>query len=109
MTYIIVINLDYDNNDQSWCHELWEHISAGMLEAGFHRDGRNFSINMPEAEAERLGREVLSELEKMLRFEKKDIWSVMKECYGYDLDKVSNFLLPPADTIEVSSGIDRDD
>lgn len=105
MTYVIVINLDYDNNDEDYCHELWQHISTGMLEAGFHCDGRNFSINATQEEAVRQAREVLASLENMLSFEKKDIYQVMKQCYGYHMDTVTNLLLPPSDSIEVHTGI----
>lgn len=48
MSYVIVINLNYDTQPADVCAEIWTLIKAKMLSAGFRIDSRRFNINLPE-------------------------------------------------------------
>jgi hypothetical protein len=102
MGYAIVINLDYDNNSDEACQEIWDVIKLGMLEAGFRLDSRVFTINRENKEAANLARSVIEGIESHLDFDKKHVFRYLKDFYGYDMIHTSNLLVPDSDEIEVS-------
>jgi len=101
MTYAIVINLDYDSHTDKTCHDVWELVKNALLTAGFHCDGRTFSINLEEAEAIALARDSISHLEDSLSYKRQHLYGYMKDFYGYSMDGVTNLLLPPTTDIVV--------
>ena len=102
MGYAIVINLDYENNPEDVCQELWEVIKAGMLVAGFRLDNRVFTINLENQEAANLARGVIEGLDGHLDFDKKRVFRYLTDFYGYDMAHTRNLLVPGSDEIEVS-------
>ena len=101
MTYAIVINLDYDSHTDKTCHDVWNHIKGALLSAGFHCDGRTFSINLDEQAAIALARQTFSDLEDKLAYKRQHLYGYMKDCYGYSIEYVTNLLVPPATNIIV--------
>jgi hypothetical protein len=101
MTYAIMINLDHETHPEHIVSELWNIIKERMLEAGFHRAGRRFTIDLPEHAACALARKAMEEVGIYAKFHHKDIYNYLKDFYGYDLDMVTNLLLPPVENIEV--------
>jgi hypothetical protein len=59
MRYAINLNLDYDTHPHETVKSLFRDVRAGLLAAGFRRDGRLFTIDLPGAEARALARQVL--------------------------------------------------
>ena len=103
MAYAIVINLDYENNSEEACQEIWDVIKLGMLEAGFRLDSRVFVINRENKEAADLARSVIEGMEAHLDFDKRHVFRYLKDFYGYDMVHTRNLMVPGADDIEVSS------
>lgn len=101
MSYAIVINLDYENNSEELCQEIWEAIKARMLTAGFRLDNRVFMTKLPQKEACDLARSVLEGLEAHLEFHRKHVFRFLKDFYGYDMEHTRNLLVPDTDEIVV--------
>nr|NIR28512.1 hypothetical protein [Gammaproteobacteria bacterium]NIU03338.1 hypothetical protein [Gammaproteobacteria bacterium]NIV50835.1 hypothetical protein [Gammaproteobacteria bacterium]NIV76131.1 hypothetical protein [Gammaproteobacteria bacterium]NIW86873.1 hypothetical protein [Gammaproteobacteria bacterium] len=74
MAYAVVINLDYENHSPEVCKELWGTIRERMCAAGFHCDGRTFTINLPEEQAAARARETMERLEEHLDYHRKHIY-----------------------------------
>ncbi len=105
MAYSIVINLDYDSHPAETCQFLWAEIKECMVTAGFHADGRRFTINLPSEEACALARKVIDSLEDHLEYHSKHIYKYMKDFYGFPAEQRTNLLLPPISSIQVE-GVD---
>lgn len=103
MSCAIVINLDYENNSEEVCQEIWDGIKLKMLEAGFRLDNRVFIINRPQNESCQLARNVIEGLEEHLDFDKKHVFRYLKDFYGYDMNHTENLLVPKSDDILVST------
>lgn len=101
MTYAIMINLDHETHPEHIVAELWNIIKERMLEAGFQRTGRRFTIDLTEHEACALARKAMEEAGIYAKFHHKQIYNYLKDFYGYDLATVTNLLLPPIENIEV--------
>ncbi len=103
MPYVIAINLSYDHHTQERCAEIWELVSNAMLDAGFQRDGRLFTVNLPEKDATMLARATIDLVSNDLqsRHNNEDIYGYLQRFYGYDIAHTTNLLLPPVDSIEV--------
>lgn len=102
MSYAIVINLDYENNSEDECQEIWNVIKQRMFDAGFRRDNRVFMINREHKEASNLARSVIEGMEAHLDFDKKHVFRYLKDFYGYDMECTTNLLVPSSEDIEVS-------
>jgi hypothetical protein len=102
MSYAIVINLDYENNQEDLCQEIWDEIKNRMLAAGFRLDNRVFMIKLEQKAACDLARSVIEGLESHLEFHKKHVFRYLKDFYGYDMEHTRNLLVPDTDEIEVS-------
>ncbi len=100
MRYGIMINLDYDSYPYDDCRDIWNQIRNNMVEAGFRIEGRLFTIAAPATEACDLARAVLDNINQDMN-NGVDLYSCMKEFYGYDHTQTINLLLPPADGLEV--------
>lgn len=103
MSYAIVINLDYENNSEQICQEIWDVIKARMLLAGFRLDNRVFISSREDKEASELARSVIEGMEEHLEFDKKHIFRFLKDFYGYSMDLRTNLLIPSNDDILVST------
>jgi hypothetical protein len=101
MAYTIIINIDHANHSSQFCQDLWSRISRAMTAAGFHHDGRSFSISMPETEAKQLARDTMEQMGNEMELHHRHIFHYLTDFYGYDPAYVTNFLLPPDDAIEV--------
>jgi hypothetical protein len=101
MAYTVIINIDHANHSFQFCEELWARIADAMTVAGFHHDGRSFSINLPENEARQLARDTMEQLNHELEHHQHHIHRYLTDFYGYDPAYVTNFLLPPQDTMEI--------
>ena len=107
MPYAIVVNLDYETHPEHIVQELWNMIKVQMMEAGFSRAGRRFTIELPEDEATALARKVMQEIRIHAKFHHKNIYDYLKDFYGYDLSEVTNLLMPPVENIEVEDVSDK--
>jgi hypothetical protein len=94
MSYAVVINLDYENNSEEACQEIWDVIKERMLNAGFRLDNRVFIINREDKAASDLARSVIEGLEAHLDFDKKHVFRYLKDFYGYDMECTTNLLVP---------------
>ena len=103
MSYAIVINLDYDNNPEAACQEIWDVIKLRMLEAGFRLDNRVFTINRDHQAAIDLARSVIEGMEAHLDFDKKHVFRYLKDFYGYDMEHTTNLLVPSSEEILIST------
>lgn len=99
MSYAIVINLDYENNSEQICQEIWDVIKDRMLSAGFRLDNRVFIISRDDKEASDLARSVIEGMEAHLEFDKKHVFRYLKDFYGYSMDLTTNLLIPSNDDI----------
>ena len=102
MSYAVVINLDYENNPEDICQEIWDSIKARMFEAGFRLDNRVFIINRGQEEACELARRVVEGMEGHLEFHRKHVYRYLKDFYGYDMAHTVNLLVPSSGDIEVT-------
>ncbi len=100
MRYGIMINLDYDSYTYDECRDLWNQIRNDMVDAGFRIEGRLFTIAVPGSEARDMAKTVLDNINQGLD-DGRDLYTFMKEFYGYDHTETVNLLLPPADGLEV--------
>jgi hypothetical protein len=110
MRFAILVNLDYQNYSYELCRFLWNELRVKMVNAGFLLDGRIFTIDLPPAEASNLARKVIESMNEDIEeydypeFYGKDIYSFIKEFYGFDLSNTVNLLLPPVEHIQVVEG-----
>lgn len=103
MSYAIVVNLDYENNLDEVCQEIWDAIKKAMLAAGFRLDNRVFIINREDKEACELARRVIEGLEAHLDFDKKHVFRYLKDFYGYAMDCTVNLMVPSNEDILTST------
>ncbi|KPK40605.1 MAG: hypothetical protein AMJ69_01800 [Gammaproteobacteria bacterium SG8_47] len=101
MKYAVVINLDYSSHPQALLGRLWQDIKHGMEEAGFARDGRCFTIQLPREQACALARSVMEQLAAQSEYHAHHIHSYLKDFYGYDVSATTNLLVAPLDGIVV--------
>lgn len=103
MSYAVVVNLDYENNSEAVCQEIWDNIKKAMLGAGFRLDNRVFIINREKKDACELARNVMEGMEAHLDFDKKYVFRYLKDFYGYAMDQTTNLLIPSNEEILVST------
>ena len=103
MSYAIVVNLDYQNNLEDECQEIWDEIKKSMLEAGFRLDNRVFIINRDDKEACELARSVIEGLEAHHDFDKKRVFRYLKDFYGYSMENTTNLLVASNEEILTST------
>ena len=103
MSCAVVINLDYENNSEEICQEIWDAIKKRMIEAGFRLDNRVFITNREKEEACTSARSVIEDMESHLEFDKKKLFLYLKDFYAYDMEHTKNLLVPSNDDILVST------
>lgn len=103
MSYAVVINLDYENNPEDVCQEIWDVIKPRMIDSGFRLDNRVFIINRDSKEASKLARGVIEGMESHLDFNEKHVFWYLKDFYGYDMECTTNLLVPNSDDILIST------
>ncbi len=101
MRYAIVINLDYETFYADDCRLVWSKIKQEMLEAGFIMDKRLFTIDSPEKEACELAREAIDNLSDSRKLQGVDVFSYVRDFYGYDHSDSVNLLMPTSDSFLV--------
>ena len=110
MHYAVVINLDYASHSEESCKALWKKIRQRMMEAGFHCDGRIFTICRDnEDEASQLARDVIENIEPHKDYYEKRIFLYIKEFYGFDMACTTNLLLPADNGIFLEDDLEEDD
>lgn len=111
MRYGIVINMDYDNHPYEVSHRLFQEMRDGLLRHGFRQDGRTFTIDLPAEDARALARKVVDDVAVFEEYHYKDVYSYMKEFYGFEMVHVVNLLVPGGDEISVTEldGVPMDD
>ena len=102
MRYYIVVNMDYDTNPQDDVNRLFEEIRLGLVSRGFRQDGRIFGIGLPAEEACALARQVVEEVAAAEKFLPKNLYSYMKDFYGFQKINVVNLLVPGEAGISVT-------
>jgi len=100
MRYGIMINLDYDTHPYAECRDIWLAIRNAMVDSGFRIEGRLFTINMPVEEAGKFACSIIDEVNQSIMPD-HDIYSFLKEFYGYDHTQTVNLLLPSTDNIDL--------
>ena len=103
MSYAIVVNLDYQNNLEDACQEIWDEIKSSMLSAGFRLDNRVFIINRDDKRACELARSVIEGMEAHLDFDKKRVFRYLKDFYGYSMESTTNLLVASNEEILTST------
>jgi hypothetical protein len=104
MRYAIIINLDYENHPESTLKFLWSEIKDAMITAGFHRDGRIFTISLPKHEATQLATRVIDDIEGHLAFDRKHLYTYFRDFYGYAIECTTNLMVPAINGIVVGKG-----
>lgn len=103
--HVIVINLDYEFNSEAVCAQLWKKINEAIIAAGFRSQERSFYINLPENEANALARKTIDEIDKQQKINGKEIYYYLKCFYSFQMQYISNLLLPNSENIEVENDI----
>ena len=103
MSYAVVINLDYDNNPEDVCQEIWDVIKQRMLDTGFRLDNRVFIINREHKDACDMARGVIEGMEEHLDFDQKHVFRYLKDFYAYDMECTTNLLVPDSEDILIST------
>lgn len=98
MRYGIMINLDYESQLYDDCSRIWTVIRDAMLDAGFRIEGRLFTIDKTAQESCAMARLVIDAVNLG---PDEDVYTYLKEFYGYDNTNTVNLLLPPSETLEV--------
>lgn len=106
--YTIQIDLNYQDNPENECREMWGYIRDAMEEAGFHLRGRRFFIDASPSEAIEWSKEAIDNLESQKEVAGKRAYHFIKEFFGYRIEDVFNVLTPADSGIEVEE-VDRDD
>lgn len=101
MRYAIVINLDYETFYADDCLFIWGKIKQEMMHSGFIMDKRLFTIDRSEQDACSLAREVIDKLSKSGNLKGADIFSYIRDFYGYDHSDSVNLLMPVSDSFLV--------
>lgn len=101
MRYAIVINLDYSAHHNTECSALWAQIRQRMMDEDFRVEGRIFTTELPEQTACEVARGIIDALHQERESLGADVYSYLKEFYGYDHSSAVNLLLPPCDQIEI--------
>ena len=97
----IVINFDYENNDMAVVQQLFEEVKDGLLLSGFRREDRLFTIELAADEACNLARLVVEYIESQRDASRDSIFMYLKEFYGFEMNNISNMMVPGSDGIEV--------
>ncbi len=101
MRYAIVINLDYESYFVDDCKFVWERIRQEMENSGFRMDKRLFTIDSSEEAACDTARTVIERLNRSPKLQGIDVYSYMKDFYGYDHSNAVNLMLPSTKNIVV--------
>lgn len=101
MHYAIVINLDYESHNVTVVKPMFNAIKQAMLEAGFVLDGRYFKTSLDHDAACDLAREVIERLNDGFMDNGESIYGYIKDFFCFDLNQVTNLLLPPESDISV--------
>ncbi|MFA5530757.1 MAG: hypothetical protein WDA11_08825 [Thiohalomonadaceae bacterium] len=99
MRYAISLHLDYASHPQAEVNSLFRQIREDLIQAGFHPDGRLFTIALPESEACRLARTIVEDAARSTGL--GDAYGYVKEFYGFNFERATNLLLPPVGDIGV--------
>lgn len=102
MRYGIVINMDYDSHPYEAANLVFEEIRELLLQRGFRQDGRIFSIDLPGEEACALARAAVDEVNDYEEHRDKDLYTCMREFYGFEIANVVNLLVPGVGEIRVA-------
>lgn len=97
MSYAIVINLDYLSHQKKDCNFVWNLIKKDMLNAGFILDKRLLVSKSTQNEACHVARNVIEQLNSSKKMQGVDVYSYLKDFYGYDHSDSVNLLLPDSD------------
>ena len=101
MSYAIVINLDYTSYHPQDCNMVWTAIRDTMIEAGFILDKRLLVSKQPKQLACEAARHVIEQLNRSKAVGGIDIYSYLKDFYGYDHSQSINLLLPEPESFLV--------
>lgn len=101
MSYAIVINLDYVSQAKENCAYVWKIIKQNMINSGFILDKRLLISKKTKLEACQAAREVINNLNTCNQLNGIDVYSYLKDFYGYDHSNSVNLLLPDEDGIIV--------
>jgi hypothetical protein len=99
MRYAINLNLDYASHPHEVVKALFHRIREDLIQAGFRQDGRLFTIELPEAEACSLARDIVENAAQEGGF--GEAYGFVKEFYGFNFERANNLLLPSASDIGV--------
>jgi len=104
MFYTIELALDYDSHPYHEVNAIWHELHKAFLLAGFHADGRRFTINLSPQQARRLARRTMDQQACRLGREGKSLYRYLREFYGYPTTCAENLLVPPSSSIEILAG-----
>jgi hypothetical protein len=97
----IVINFDYENNDFAVVQAFFEKVKDGMLASGFRQEERLFTIELAADEACYLARLVIDYIDSQQDANSKCIYLYIKEFYGFEMNNITNLMIPANGGIEV--------
>ena len=92
MKYAIIINIDYENNDQMICRRFWEEFEREMKKAGFVKHKRLFVTTLDWEAACRQAQGVVAEVEKILANEDIVVFDLIKEFYCFEFNRMNDLL-----------------
>lgn len=94
MRSAVIINFSPDSSDHKLFWSLNKMVIRSMVKAGFHREGRLFTIDSPVTEARALACSVIDSIEKNQNITKKQVVNHIREFYCFEMRNISNLLIP---------------
>lgn len=89
---IITFAPDYSDHKLFW--SLNKMVIRSMVKAGFHREGRLFTIDSSVTEARALACSVIDSIDKNQTITNKQVVKHIREFYCFEMRNVSNLLIP---------------
>lgn len=94
MQYVVVINIDYENNALANCRRLWGELDQKMHEAGFSKHKRLFVSTLDWHATCKQAQAVVTDVEKVLAAENIIVFDLIKEFYCFEFGRLNDLLDP---------------
>ncbi len=101
MKTAIILHLNYETQPVAACRQLWSTIEAGMLAAGFSKNGRIFVTDVESESAFELARDVMDRVEHAYQFKGDSTATYVRDFYGIPFEHIVDLAHPTVGAIEV--------
>lgn len=97
----VIINLNYENQQETQCKALWNMIETGMQRCGFTKNGRGFVTDQNVAIASELAQDVLNQIDADYVATGRALRPLIREFYCMPDVKIIDLWRPSVTSIEV--------